>query len=763
MLHAVSLIKNVGKFDYADAAQISPYEKLVLIYAENGRGKTTVSAILKSFASGEPEYILERKRLGSNDEPHIVIQSDKPSAAVFQNGAWSETNPDLFVFDDVFVAANVCSGIEVFSSHKKNLHELIIGQDGIELSNQLREEVAKIEEHNRKLREFGGEISGDERGPFTIEQFCSLKAVEDIDEQIKDAKRRLAAAHNASGVNNTPTFEAIALPQFDLPEISKTLSVTLKDIDSAALNQVKTHLSTLDKSGEIWVRQGLSHLDHDDETRPDCPFCGQDLKGSHLIDLYRQYFSDAYSELISDLKGTINKLEQTHSRDAPATFERLIRETVQRQSFWVKFTEIPDIDFDTAAISLTWKKVREAFLSLLKQKRAAPLDALEIDQNTQNLLAEYEKIRKQVTASSDEFLSVNSAIGVVKEQTSTADIATLQSDLKRKQSIKSRFKADVAKKCATYLEEKVRKKQTENTRKNIREKLDEHRAQAFPTYGEAINNFLVRFGARFRIGPVDIVNNRAGSSANYTLLINSETVTLASETIEPCFRNTLSAGDRNTLSLAFFFASLLNHADRGNLVVVLDDPMTSLDEHRRLMTLQEIDRLVRDVMQVIVLSHSKPFLFGVWQQCQQTQKSAHTISRSGQSSCFADWDVTTDMVTEHDRRYDRCMSYIQNASPEIERSVAESLRPMLERFIRVSYANEFKPGVLLGPFIGKCRDRLAQTNPILSQADTDELRMVLDYANRFHHVTNPAYATEIINDAELLGFTKRTINFMRRG
>jgi len=763
MLHTISLIRNIGKFDTADASQISPYEKLALIYAENGRGKTTVCATLKSLSSGNADLILERKRLGAKNAPHVVVQFDKPNTAVFQNGSWTQTEQNIRVFDDIFVAQNVCSGVEVFSSHRKNLHELIIGADGLELSNQLKEQVEKNEEHNRKLKEFGNEISSTERGPFTVEQFCSLKRHDDIDSQINAAKRQLAASQNAVKVENMSVFSAIEIPEFSLPEISTTLTTTLEDIDSAALGKVKAHLKTLNNDGETWVREGLLHLKHLDKTRSDCPFCGQDLEESQLVDLYRKYFSKAYAELISNLNETINKLEQIHGRDAPAAFERLIRETVQRKSFWEKYTNVPNEEFDTAEISLIWKKARDALLHLLKEKRSAPLDNFEIDKKTRTFLTDYEDIRRQITIKSDSFLSVNSAIGVVKEQTSSADLSALQGDLNRKLAIKSRFDDEVIKKCNAYLSEKALKKQTDKLKKDIREKLDEHRSKAFPTYGESINDFLSRFGASFRIGPVDSVNNRAGSSANYTLLINNETVPLAIESFEPSFRNTLSAGDRNTLALAFFFASLSEHASRNELIVVIDDPMTSLDEHRRRVTLQQINRLAQEVEQIIVLSHSKPFLFGVWEQCQQIQKSAHIISRSQDTSIFADWIITDDMVTEHDRRYEKCLSYLANANSAIERDVAISLRLMLEKYLRVSYPNEFKSGDYLGIFVTKCRDRFSQHSPILSEEDTTELRDILDYANKFHHNTNPSFATEIINDGELTTFVKRTLSFMGRG
>lgn len=69
---------------------------------------------------------------------------------------------------------------------------------------------------------------------------------------------------------------------------------------------------------------------------------------------------------------------------------------------------------------------------------------------------------------------------------------------------------------------------------------------------------------------------------------------------------------------------------------------------------------------------------------------------------------------------------------------------------------------MLGPFVDKSRQRIGEQNEILSKADTVELRAILDYANKFHHDTNPAYETEQINDTELESFARRTLAFTKR-
>jgi hypothetical protein len=87
---------------------------------------------------------------------------------------------------------------------------------------------------------------------------------------------------------------------------------------------------------------------------------------------------------------------------------------------------------------------------------------------------------------------------------------------------------------------------------------------------------------------------------------------------------------------------------------------------------------------------------------------------------------------------------------------------MLEAFLRVSFPSVCPPGTLLGAFINLCQQRVGRADAILNQADITELRDLLDYANRFHHDTNPAWETEIINDQQLVLFCQRTLAFARR-
>jgi wobble nucleotide-excising tRNase len=763
MLGHIQLLRNVGLFDSIAPGPQLPFAKLSLIYAENGRGKTTLAAILRSLRSAAPGHIVERRRLGAAHPPHIILNHANGGNYTFQNGAWSAPLPSLAIFDDTFVAENVCAGIEIGSGQRQNLHELILGAQGVALNTELQRHVAAIEQHNRDLRTKENAIPAAARQGFGTDEFCALAADPDIAAHIQETERALAAAQSAAAVQAQSDFTALELPQMDGAVINAVLARDLPQLDAAAAAEVQAHLAHLGQQSERWIGEGVGLIAAASQNQPgeSCPFCKQDLAGIQLINHYRAYFGAAYAELKAEIESATRTVTRDHAGDIPAAFERAVRVAGEKREFWSRFMAVPELVLDTADIARVWKAAREAAEAALARKQAAPLERMELDAPALAALASYEHQRTALGAISARFLSINGEIAIVKEQARGANVATLTADLARLNAVEARHEAAIAALCSDYLTERDAKATTETMRATARGALDNYRQNVFPTYEVAINNYLQRLGADFRIAGVNSVNNRGGSSATYSVLIDNHQVALTADA-GPSFRNTLSAGDRNTLALAFFFASLEVDPQLADKIVVVDDPMTSLDENRSLVTVHELRRLADRVAQVIVLSHSKPFLVAIWKDAPANNKAAMRITRAAVGSAVTDWNVNQDSITEHDRRYLRVQAYIQMADPAAERVVASDLRPMLEAFMRVAYPSEFPPGSLLGPFLNVCTQRIGAGSEILTAPSAAELQALLDYANRFHHDTNPAWQVENINDGELRHFSERTLRFMRR-
>ncbi|MEX2648235.1 MAG: AAA family ATPase [Alphaproteobacteria bacterium] len=766
MINRLQLLRNVGQFESVAAGAKIPLARLSLIYAENARGKTTLAAILRSLKTGDPLPIAERRRLAALHPPHVVIECDGgPPLAVFQNNAWNRSLPSIIIFDDNFIDQNVHSGLSIESDHRQRLHELILGERGIDLNRDLQQLVARVEEHNRTLRARSDAIPAAVRGALSVDDFCTLQPRDDIDSAIQEAERAHSGALEQVAIRNAATFESLTLPDFDVDAISALLNRDLAALNTAAAERVHAHLLSLGEGGEAWLAGGMNRLPpvQDGGVAP-CPFCTQDLAGSPVIEHYRAYFSEAYVGLKNALKNERDAIERQHGGDPVAAFERGFRVWSERRQFWSRFCDVPDVSLDTGEIARAWRMAREVVLVLLRAKQAAPLEQRALSGEERAALAEFDARRADVAALNERFQSVNGKVALVKERAAAGDRVTLASDVARLKAVKARHGVDLDTLCTAYLAEKGAKATTEALRDRVRIALDQYRATVFPAYQTAINIYLQRFNAGFRLDSVNSINTRGGSSCIYNVIINNETITIAGTNPAigvPAFRNTLSAGDRSTLALAFFFASLDQDQALAGRIVVIDDPITSMDEHRSLTTVQEMRRLSERTAQVIVLSHDKPFLCRLWEGTDPDQRVALELARDGAGSTVRAWDVHQDSITEHDRRHALLRQHLDAAMPN-SRLVVVAIRPVIEAFLRVAYPEHFPPGTLLGPFRRLCEDCLGSPQEILDQDDIRDLSDLTEYANRFHHDTNPAWETEYINDAQLLGFVRRTLNFVKR-
>ena len=148
-----------------------------------------MAAIFRSVRAGDPAPILERHRLGALHPPHILLR-DPAGIIAFQDGAWSRTLPDIVVFDDRFVSENVCSGMELETEHRQNLHELILGAQGVTLNAGLQRHIDAVEQHNKNLKTLQDAIPAAVRGRFTVDAFCALDPRANIDEAIREGRAK---------------------------------------------------------------------------------------------------------------------------------------------------------------------------------------------------------------------------------------------------------------------------------------------------------------------------------------------------------------------------------------------------------------------------------------------------------------------------------------------------------------------------------------------------------------------------------------------
>ncbi len=765
MIRKLQLLRNIGPFDSVDAGANIDLTKLTLLYAENGRGKTTIAAILRSLATHDPLPIRERRRLAAINPPHVVLHCDGDQpVAIFQEGNWNRSLDNIVVFDELFVHQNVCSGLEVDPGHRQNLHELILGAHGVSLNRRFVQLADAIEQHNSALRAKSAAIPASARGSMNVDDFCALQARADIAEAIQAAERNLAAVREQDSIRTRSLFESLSLPAFDPEAVDALLRRDMANLDAAAVERVGRHFSELGHGGEEWVAEGMQRMTTRSPVETDqvCPFCAQGLTESLVLNHYRAYFSAEYTDLKRAVVDTLANLNRQHGGDVQVAFERAVRLTGEHRQFWSRFCDLPEVAIDTQVLSRSWRTACDAVTEALQAKQAAPLDCLSLSSDARAAIATYETHRQAVAELSQRLQVGNTAISLVKEQAAGGNATALAADVGHLKAVQARHTPEIVALCTDYLNEKAAKTATELQREQAREALSAHRETSFPAYQTAINEYLRRFNAGFRLTSVAAADTRSGPTCTYSVVINNTEVPVSGRSSapgEPSFRTTLSAGDRSALALAFFLASLDQDPAIGGKIVVIDDPIASLDDHRELTTVQEIRRLAEQARQVILLSHDKPFLCRIWENADRVTRSALQLTRDGDGSTISPWDVNQDCITEHDRRHSLFREFLEQSGSVDSRTVAKDIRDHLEAFLRVACPEHFAPGTLLGAFRELVQQRLGTPQQILDIDNWRELRDLTEFGNQFHHDTNPAWETATINDSQLVGYVQRTLRF----
>lgn len=171
MIRQLKYIQNVGRFAQVQGQPDLTLNKLTLVYSENGRGKTTLCAILRSLSSGDSAPILERHRLSAKSDAKVVLDVDG-TEAVFDGSAWNTGGPHVLVFDEHFVDANVHSGLSIEAGHRQNLHVLVIGEEGVRYQRRVEELGVEIATLQTTVKQQQAAIPVEVRGHLSVDVLC---------------------------------------------------------------------------------------------------------------------------------------------------------------------------------------------------------------------------------------------------------------------------------------------------------------------------------------------------------------------------------------------------------------------------------------------------------------------------------------------------------------------------------------------------------------------------------------------------------------
>lgn len=292
----------------------------------------------------------------------------------------------------------------------------------------------------------------------------------------------------------------------------------------------------------------------------------------------------------------------------------------------------------------------------------------------------------------------------------------------------------------------------------MRAKLENHSKRVVKPYEQQINALLDDFNAGFRITETRYAYPGGQATSSYQLVINDTAVDVGdSKTAlsQPSFKNTLSAGDRTTLALAFFLANLERDPGRADRIVVFDDPFNSQDAFRRRQTVYRIKQTGDLCAQVLVLSHDAGFLRQIWDKCPPDQRIAvqltdHRVLGTKIGPCDLEEACKGRVATE----VDDLLQFFHTGAGK-PRDIIKKMRIVLETYCRTAYPGRFERDDMLGDIVRKIREGDDQ-HP--AAALLDDLDQINDYSRDHHHGEDPTDGvSDAIDDKELNGYVRKTL------
>jgi wobble nucleotide-excising tRNase len=765
MLKRFQIIQGVGTFsNFRSPNSGVDLSRNTVLYANNGYGKSTIATILKSAHINDYQKIIARQTLTAQQSPieqQIVIRVEN-GTIVFQNNVWSYNpaaiKPEILVFDQQYVFDNLFVE-KVESEHKQSIHKIIIGHEGVQISEDLT--IAKASE--KSLKQTLDERKKELNGKITRSCRRDYLTISDSEEsaviaELQEIENKLQISREKDELSGLIKFSTLSSMGWDFSEVSGAAQINLQSIheDARVLfnEHIQSHLKKPD-TAEGFIRQGLEQL------VDNCPFCGQSLEGADaLIRTYQELFDLAHTQAIEKITGLRNTwVKWDPSADILRAKGISDQCTVSLQKVDARLAlnisnQVPSIDFE--CFQQRTLDVKGQLVDVLSKKEAN----LNQDFDLQFLI-DFEKEREELNQQiNDTNKLYQNAAQSAKERLESIDTQSFQALESRKgqlSELKKRFSQEEKSWCAEYQQFESDLQAASSRCQELTNQLSAYSVEIFRTYQQGINKVLDDLGVGFRIeNLVEQVDKRAKQPfAEFQIIINGLPVTLQEKDDCPCFQNTLSEGEKNTLSFAFFITQLRQKGDLSNTIVVFDDPLSSMDDNRRKITADIIGNLSQETKQMVVLTHKIDFLLLLSDKLESPQVLSLKKDNLNGSS-IVQFDIESERKGEQQKRVEKLIRYQDEDFCEAK-SIQGDIRPCLEASLRFKYFRYLNSVSTLG----KICDVLKEQNKLDADLLRD-LRNLNEISSPVHHGDHDIDPIREMDRSELLPYVRKTLDVLER-
>lgn len=670
-IKSIRSIKNAAVWQaYKDAGQLNSFSRKTLIYGFNGTGKTTLSRILDSLRGNTLAT-----NLPEETEFEIVLSND----AVISSGGFSEPlGKNLLVFNSDFITRNFkwdeSRANPIFYLSEENIAKkteydearsalgvAITANDAARKANE-----TAVKEHGqiktaiaRRVRDLA--LSGSYSQAYDarkVEAGYAEREYSETDLLLEESLSEKQALLNQA--EPLPKISLLNDLNFDLLAWSEALEVQLKkSASSEIIKQFDEHAEALN-----WLGVGLDY--HNEHDLDDCLFCGNE-------------FSNDRRALLESLFNTGLKEQQVKIQDAENECQAFIQtlrglyaevpnandiQSAEREKFTVASKSFKE----TTAIVGT---LLNSLLIKVQAKKSNLIDEIDI-----SVLLSKADVKALQSRFAMQIAAVNGLI--TNHNTAYDNFKALQDEAF--QAIRNHIFAEEK----DGWNEKVAALNVSQTaltaaqaaftaQKQTTDKLDnELRKQGIGAnkVSELLKSYL---------GHSDV---KLQSVDDGYQLIRADG--------KPA--SNLSEGEKTGLAFCFFLTQFdAEGRDKKDLVVIIDDPISSLDTVAKTHAFSLMRKMTKKCAQTIILTHNMAFMNMVKREfrnrnsdensgllqikCQGDDETSRQSSLCQMDRLLADYD------TEYHYLFEIVFKADKNKASEFQFLLPNATRKMLEMFV----------------------------------------------------------------------------------
>ncbi len=617
----IKKIKSFKAFCGLDAIEMGEFKDYNVIFGNNGCGKTSLTRAFELLISKD-KCIEKYRTISTAESPSIEFECKDGSYKIEPNSNIGAPSFKVEIYNSDFLHNNAPFNSE-FGLKKLDdgviiLEGSVLGEETKEI-NQLKNCKEKVEKRKKKIKDENSTETLSAKQESAIKKYdkeiekirkeMTSKTIQITLDEIKinnicEVSKNKFKVQEDALTNLEKDFDELdeAMKKFDdlkemeLPKDYQAIKDKLEslfsfDIDKEAgqvSEEIKEHMS---KVGREFIEKGIELQ----KKMPDnaCPFCTQEIT-NNIIQVYTSCFNKRIEQFNQDsleVSGTLKKiLEQWNIKEILQSFERF-------EPFMKK-----DSSTNKESLKNALEQIKVLLEKLQKEvdKKWGVKNKEKFQGTDKKLLENYEKFQKCV----DETRNILKQKKEQKEK-----LEKLKTELKEARIKKAKHDGYDWQKSKEEAERKLSVLNCRHERLNrllekINKKLKELYDQKRPDI-ETINNYLKALNL-----------SKYSLDKDYRIVLNSDALENSEAKI------ILSDGEKTTLAFAYFLARLklfYKKENLKNLVVVIDDPISSLDEQRIYNTTclvakinQELAREKlsnkEDKAQVFVLTHNYTFM-----------------------------------------------------------------------------------------------------------------------------------------------------------